>query len=185
MVYRIHRSVDVSFAHHVRGHAGHCINIHGHTWKLEVQLEADALDDEGFVIDFGELKRGVLEPCHRLLDHALAVGEATFGDIGEALVPVGAQLVASREVVHGRAMPTEPTPMTLYGARAEYPGGIKVVVFPFAPTSERLAEWLYGLAHATLADGRVRVTEARVYETLHPVESVAIFSPLAPRGPPA
>lgn len=177
MGYRIHRSVDISFAHHVRGHAGHCINIHGHTWKFEVGLEADTLDAEGFVVDFGLLKKRVLEPCHRLLDHALAVGAETFEDVGAALEPVGVKLVASREAVHGRPMPTEAQPMSLGGADLRYPGGIKVAVFPFAPTSERLAEWLYRLAEQELADDRVRVAFGRVYETLHPVESVAEYTP--------
>ncbi len=177
MVYRIHRSIDISFAHHVRGHAGACINIHGHTWKFEVGLEADSLDAEGFVVDFGLLKRRVLEPCHRLLDHSLAVGAATYADIAEALAPVGEKLIASREHVHGRPMPTEPTPMALGTAELQYPGGMKVAVFPFAPTSERLAEWLYNLSASELADDRVRIAFARVYETLHPVESVAEFMP--------
>jgi len=53
---------------------------------------------------------------------------------------------------------------------------LKVCVFPFSPTSERLAAWLFGLARSELADGRVRVDFARVYETLHPVESVAEYS---------
>ncbi|MCZ7684612.1 MAG: 6-carboxytetrahydropterin synthase [Sandaracinaceae bacterium] len=50
-------------------------------------------------------------------------------------------------------------------------------VFPFAPTSERLAEWLYALAKERLADERVRVVSTRVYETLHPVESIAEYVP--------
>lgn len=174
-MYRIHRSVDISFAHHVRGHAGACINVHGHTWKLEVGLRAAELDAEGFVVDFGRLKREVLEPCHRLLDHALALGEASFGETEAALAALGTQLVASREAVHGRPMPTEPEPMELGGARLAYPGGMKVCVFPFPPTSERLAQWLYGLSADKLADDRVQVDFARVYETLHPVESVAEY----------
>ena len=43
-VHRIWRSVDISFAHHVHGHSGACVNIHGHTWKLEVCAEASLLD---------------------------------------------------------------------------------------------------------------------------------------------
>lgn len=175
-MYRIHRSVDISFAHHVRGHAGACINVHGHTWKLEVGLRARTLDAEGFVIDFGRLKREVLEPCHALLDHALAIGAQTFAETEPALAALGERLVASREAVHGRPIPPDPRPMVLNRAELRYPGGIKVCVFPFAPTSERLAEWLFGLAEQTLADDRVSVDFARIYETLHPVESVAEYT---------
>jgi 6-pyruvoyltetrahydropterin/6-carboxytetrahydropterin synthase len=175
-MYRLLKSIDVSFAHHVRGHAGACINVHGHTWKLEVALEADTLDDTGFIVDFAVLRERVLQPCHRLLDHALAVGEATYRDVEPALVELGRGLLASR------GEPGAPTPgleAPLAGARNLYPGGMKVAVFPFAPTSERLAHWLFDVAQHALADGRVRVHLARVYETLHPVESVAEY--LAPR----
>ena len=61
-MYSIRKSIDVDFAHHVRGHDGPCINVHGHTWKLEVVIEAAELDESGFVIDFGKLKReGLIE----------------------------------------------------------------------------------------------------------------------------
>ncbi|MCB9649242.1 MAG: 6-carboxytetrahydropterin synthase [Deltaproteobacteria bacterium] len=176
MVYRIHRSIDISFAHHVRGHRGACVNIHGHTWKFEVGLEADTLDAEGFVVDFAVLKQRVLEPCHRLLDHSLAVGADTFRDIAEPLAPVGERLIASRLAVHDEPIPHETPAIRVGAAEVHYPGGMKVAVFPFSPTSERLAEWLFHFAERELADDRVRVAFARVYETLHPVESVAEFT---------
>jgi len=184
-VYRIHRSIDVSFAHHVRGHRGACINLHGHTWKFEVGLAARQLDAQGFVVDFGDLSQQVLKPCHALLDHALAVGEATYADVAGELEPLGVKLLKSREVVHGAdaetpswapsATPSRP----LGGAELRYPGGLKVCVFPFSPTSERLAQWLYEVADAALSapDRRAWVDFARVYETLHPVESVAEYRP--------
>lgn len=197
-VYRIHRSIDVSFSHHVRGHRGPCINLHGHTWKLEVGLAAAELDAQGFVVDFGELSARVLKPCHALLDHALAVGETTYVEISEQLVPLGERLLASREAGHGASADSADSaewadastrraaasvdaqgdaPPPLNGATLRYPGGLKVCVFPFSPTSERLARWLYDLASAELGSDRVRVDFARVYETLHPVESVAEYRP--------
>jgi 6-pyruvoyl tetrahydropterin synthase/QueD family protein len=189
-MYRILKSIDVDFSHHVRGHLGPCINLHGHTWKLEVALQAAALDAQGFVVDFKQLKRDVLAPCHALLDHALAVGEQTYAEIVEDLTRLGARLVESRQRVHGEhasalasraGEPTDAgapaTPRDLHGAIQRFPGGMKVAVFPFNPTSERLAEWLYGLARARLQDDRVTVAFARVYETLHPVEAVAEYHP--------
>jgi 6-pyruvoyl tetrahydropterin synthase/QueD family protein len=179
MMFRIRKSIDIDFAHHVRGHAGACINVHGHTWKFEVDVEAEALDPEGFVIDFAKLKREVLRPCHDLLDHGLAIGEATYDEVVHALSTLGRGLVESRRSIHGpdgcTPGPDEGRALELLGARLEWPGGIKVAVFPFAPTSERLAHWLYGLASARLDDTRVSVTAGRVYETLHPVEAVAEY----------
>ncbi|MFW6050944.1 MAG: 6-pyruvoyl trahydropterin synthase family protein [Myxococcota bacterium] len=174
-MHTIRRSIDVDFSHHIRGHQGPCINLHGHTWKLEVGLRAQTLDRQGFVVDFGRLSQEVLRPCHALLDHSLAVGEETFGEVAGELEGLGARLLASREALHGRVDPAERSVVRLHGAETRYPGGLKVAVFPFSPTSERLAEWLHGLARTRLEDDRVQVAYARIYETLHPVESVAEF----------
>ncbi len=172
-MYRVRKSIDVDFAHHVRGHLGPCINLHGHTWKFEVEVEAARLDEEGFVLDFSVLKRSVLTPCHALLDHALAIGVDTFREIETELAETGRKLLASR----GPAQCEEPErrELELAGARSLFPGGMKIAVFPFSPTSERFARWLYDLAAARLDGERVQVRVARIYETLHPVESVAEY----------
>lgn len=181
MTYHIRKSIDIDFSHHVRGHSGPCINVHGHTWKFEVEVKAERLDGEGFVVDFKRLKNGVLKPCHKLLDHGLAVGADTYREISGDLAGMGKHLVASRIAVHGAEAAAEmqeaPAEYELCGAKAMRPGGIKVAVFPFAPTSERLAKWLYDLASSVLDDERVSVHLARVYETLHPVEAVAEYRP--------
>ncbi|MEM9187621.1 MAG: 6-carboxytetrahydropterin synthase [Myxococcota bacterium] len=169
-MYLIHRSIDIDFSHHIRGHQGGCINIHGHTWKFEVGIAAHELDGQGFVVDFGDLSRDILRPCHALLDHGLAVGEDTFREIEGGLATIGERLLASR---------TEPGPapkkVQLAGAENRFPGGMKVAVFPFAPTSERLSRWLFEAASERFDDTRVRVEYTRIYETLHPVESVAEY----------
>ena len=170
-MYAIRKSIDIDFSHHIRGHRGPCINIHGHTWKFEVCLEAYELDEQGFVVDFGKLKADVLRPCHALLDHSLAVGQTTFDDIQTGLEPVGTALLASRK----KPATSDVSSMELGGAQLRSPGGLKVAVFPFNPTSERIAKWLFDLAVLKLEDTRVKVAFARIYETLHPVESVAEF----------
>jgi 6-pyruvoyltetrahydropterin/6-carboxytetrahydropterin synthase len=67
-------------AHQLIGHKGKCANLHGHTYKLEVKLKGpvigpDNASDEGFVIDFGDVKRIVKELLLDQLDHSfLAMG---------------------------------------------------------------------------------------------------------------
>lgn len=172
-MYRVRKSIDIDFAHHVRGHLGPCINLHGHTWKFEVVVAAHELDAQGFVLDFSVLKRKVLTPVHALLDHALAIGAETFAEVETDLAETGKKLLASR----GPAQCDEPErrELSLHGARGVYPGGMKVAVFPFSPTSERFARWLFELAAAELDDERVAVQVGRIYETLHPVEAVAEY----------
>ena len=178
-MYTITKSLDFDFAHNIEGHRGACINVHGHTWKFEVEVSASELDEEGFVVDFKRLKRDVLQPCHTLLDHSLALGQRLFSQVEPQLSAMGTAFLASRVTVHGPGHETEPgEEWELFGAKGTYPGGMKVAVLPFSPTSERLAKWLYGLAAEQLNDERVTVTCARIYETLHPVESVAEYRPM-------
>ena len=176
-MYSIRRSIDIGFSHHIRGHRGACINLHGHTWKFEVGLMASDLDKEGFVVDFGELKKRVLIPTHSLLDHSLALGETMFLEVEPELTKIGKAFLASRVDVHGEEMPPDLTKTVLPGARNEFPGGMKVTVFDFSPTSERLSKWLYEFAVERLEGQRVRVEYGRIYETLHPVESVGEYRP--------
>jgi 6-pyruvoyl-tetrahydropterin synthase len=179
-MYTVTSGIHIHFAHHVRGHLGPCISLHGHTWLFQVTLGASDLDAQGFVADFDLLYERVLTPCHLLLDHSLAVGQATYDEIREPMAAVGEKLVASRRALHGHAGQTQPLlEGELAGAANRQPGGIKLSVFPFTPTSERLAEWLHGVATAQMGDSRVRVTRTRVYETLHPMESYADYLPPA------
>jgi 6-pyruvoyltetrahydropterin/6-carboxytetrahydropterin synthase len=67
-------------AHQLIGHKGKCSNLHGHTYKLEVVLKGrpsvqEGDSDEGFVIDFSDIKALVQELLIDHLDHAfLATG---------------------------------------------------------------------------------------------------------------
>ena len=177
-MYRIESGVFIHFSHHVRGHSGPCISLHGHTWKFVLVLGARVLDEQGFVLDFDQLNTRVLSPCHRLLDHSLALGDDSWGENRELITALGANLVASRQATLGHEGDRPPVlEGDLAGARNELPGGIKVAVFPFTPTSERLAEWLYGVASSRVGDDRVNVLSARVYESLHPVEMFAEYAP--------
>ena len=143
-----------------------------------MSLEAAELDAQGFVIDFDDLYARVLTPCHLLLDHSLALGERSYTENRETLAKLGTAFVETRRETLGHlGTPQDALDDTLAGARNEHPGGIKLAVFPFSPTSERLARWLYDVASSKLADGRVRVASASIYETLLPTEAVAEYIP--------
>lgn len=177
-MYRVTDGVFIHFAHHVRGHLGPCISLHGHTWLFQVTLGAKELDHQGFVIDFDVLHEELLSPCHKLLDHSLALGQESWEESQHAIAELGSVLYASREKVQGSPGIRQPgfeTKDALANARNYWPSNIKVAVFPFTPTSERLAEWLARAAMERVQDERVRVLSAKVVETLHPTESTAEF----------
>lgn len=55
---------DFGAAHCLRQYKGKCERLHGHNWKLDIFLAADALNDDSMVIDFVDAKaalRTVLE----------------------------------------------------------------------------------------------------------------------------
>ena len=46
-------------AHRIRGHAGKCAYLHGHTYHLEVTVTAETLDPIGMVMDFDDLREEI------------------------------------------------------------------------------------------------------------------------------
>jgi 6-pyruvoyltetrahydropterin/6-carboxytetrahydropterin synthase len=67
-VYRTFIETNFSAAHQLHGYPGHCGRLHGHTWKIRVEIETDRTDEIGISVDFRKLKEiteSVLEP----LDH--------------------------------------------------------------------------------------------------------------------
>lgn len=55
-------------SHWLRSYRGQPEQIHGHSWAVEVLLEADRLDDEGMGFDFVEI-RGHLRELAARFDH--------------------------------------------------------------------------------------------------------------------
>ena len=47
---------DFSAAHRLLSTGGKCAELHGHNWKVEVQVWAEELDESGMAIDFHDLK---------------------------------------------------------------------------------------------------------------------------------
>lgn len=69
-VYAIELDHTFDAAHRVVGHEdgnGKCARLHGHTYTVRLHMEAAALDEVGFVIDFGVAKRIIDEWDHRTL----------------------------------------------------------------------------------------------------------------------
>ena len=55
--------------HALYHYSGACHNVHGHNYKLEVEVESEKLDDNGFVIDFSDLKNLVNRIIDKYFDH--------------------------------------------------------------------------------------------------------------------
>ena len=61
-------------AHRLPWHEGLCRNLHGHSYRLTVELEGEP-DARGMVLDFKHLKQA-LDPLIDAWDHALLIAES-------------------------------------------------------------------------------------------------------------
>ena len=72
MPYRICKSFEVENGHMLSKHPDKCRFPHGHSRKIELVLEADALDGNDMVCDFKAVKSAVGELLDQL-DHAMCM----------------------------------------------------------------------------------------------------------------
>ena len=63
-------TVEDSFAaaHQLHGYRGKCENLHGHNWKIELQVGGHTLNEIGLLLDFHDLK-DILKTVLGDLDH--------------------------------------------------------------------------------------------------------------------
>lgn len=87
-------------AHFLKGYEGKCANIHGHRWKVEVQIKGEELQEKGtkrgMLVDFGDLKKDTKTLMdkfdHTLIYETNSLKETTvkvLEEEGFALVEVG------------------------------------------------------------------------------------------------
>ncbi len=92
---------------------GKCENLHGHRWRVVVELAQEELQTEGtmrdMVLDFGVFKKAVRELA-ATLDHTFLVEEGTL------------------------------KPETMAALESE---GFKLTVLPFRTTAENLARYIF------------------------------------------
>lgn len=78
-VIKIEHSFDS--AHFLAGYSGKCSNIHGHRWRVEVEVTASELitlgQSKGMVADFSDLKNDVKDILD-YYDHSLIIEEGTL-----------------------------------------------------------------------------------------------------------
>lgn len=68
-LYTIKVQAQFNAAHHLRGYKGRCERLHGHNWKVEVQIQSALLNKVGLVYDFKEAKKKLAKVLS-CLDHS-------------------------------------------------------------------------------------------------------------------
>jgi len=55
--YRLTVFTDFAAAHSLRGYPGDCSRVHGHNWRVEIEVEAIELNGLGMAVDFKTVKQ--------------------------------------------------------------------------------------------------------------------------------
>lgn len=76
-MYAIKVHSHFNAAHNLRGYRGKCEKLHGHNWKVEVEIAASGLNNLSMVCDFKEVRQR-LQRVLKELDHTYLNKLASF-----------------------------------------------------------------------------------------------------------
>lgn len=75
MAVHAHRYHDLSVGHRVYNQGSKCEMLHGHNYRIHFNVEAEALDEIGMVLDFGIIKSTLCQWLEDSWDHKFLVWE--------------------------------------------------------------------------------------------------------------
>ncbi|MFQ6067322.1 MAG: 6-carboxytetrahydropterin synthase QueD [bacterium] len=88
-MYELMIETEFSAAHQLKAVGGGCEKLHGHTWKIQVFVEGEKLDQGGILVDFRTMKRIVKKWTarldHRYLNEVLSHTNPTTENIAKYL----------------------------------------------------------------------------------------------------
>lgn len=80
-MYSLKTEHSFDSAHFLSGYEGKCSNIHGHRWRVVIEVSSDSVEENGqnrgMIVDFGTLKAQVKAEAD-LLDHSLIIEKNTL-----------------------------------------------------------------------------------------------------------
>ncbi|HEY7676152.1 MAG TPA: 6-carboxytetrahydropterin synthase, partial [Candidatus Methylomirabilis sp.] len=70
-MYAVTIELDFCYGHRLLDYVGKCMHPHGHNGRVQIELQAAALDHRGMVRDFGDVKAAVKGWVDKELDHKM------------------------------------------------------------------------------------------------------------------
>jgi 6-pyruvoyltetrahydropterin/6-carboxytetrahydropterin synthase len=68
---QVHTEVTISAAHHLPNYHGPCKNLHGHSFKIEVDVSGEVDKKTGMVVDFRVIKDIINELDHGYINDTI------------------------------------------------------------------------------------------------------------------
>ncbi len=140
---RITKQFNFETGHALYGYDGKCRNVHGHSYKLSVTVIGSPITDTshvklGMVIDFGDLKKIVMEEIVDQFDHATVFNKNTpHVDLAKELMDRG------HNVILADYQPTSENMVIDFAAKikARLPHNITLHSLRLQETDTSFAEW--------------------------------------------
>ena len=89
--FQVTKVIEFAYGHRLLEHDGKCRYLHGHNGMLEVDIDAEALDKMGMVIDFARVSEVVKTWVDTNLDHRMLLNKAD---------PVAPMLIEAGEPIY-------------------------------------------------------------------------------------
>ncbi len=74
---KVAKSFGWEAAHRLPTHQGLCRNLHGHSYRMRVEMEGEP-DEDGIVVDFQDIKK-LVKPLVDKWDHSILAAESDAG----------------------------------------------------------------------------------------------------------
>lgn len=78
--YTLTTEVEFAAAHQLHGYDGNCARLHGHNWRVVIEVTGSRLDSVGMVVDFKVIRREARDIAKRL-DHGYLNEVAPFNAV--------------------------------------------------------------------------------------------------------
>ena len=97
-IVRLTKHFEIEMAHALKGYDGACRFIHGHSYKLEITIKGEVINDtsspkNGMLMDFKDLKKIVKTHIIDIYDHALVFQENYDQEVEDLLARKDQKLV--------------------------------------------------------------------------------------------
>lgn len=83
-MYYIKTEQSFDAAHFLKNHTGKCHNLHGHRWRVVIELASETVEvdgpSKGMIIDFTDIKNDLKALCD-YLDHAFIYEKGTLKEL--------------------------------------------------------------------------------------------------------
>jgi len=193
----MHREIGIDMGHRVPDHGSKCRNLHGHRYKIVATCEGKILDQDGneengMVIDFGNVKKYMMDWLDSVFDHGFVVyknditlmnmffpknsknawqGNTNINN-NETIFKKFNEVWNKENKIYLELMKSKKysNKITLPNSLIsnENPSGLKIIIVNYVPTAENLAKHMYTLLSLPIKQhygNDIKLVNLRLFET--------------------